>query len=93
MGCDGTLEYLFLLYLGVVFIEVQVMVVFYPNWVGIGSCIRWRLHLFRYGAGTRALLPQLLKKDARGRPSADIILRNPLIKDRIRRFLTEEQVL
>jgi len=50
------------------------------------------LHPFRYSAGIRALLPQLLKKEAQARPSTNVILQNPLIKNRIRRLLTEEQV-
>ena len=46
----------------------------------------------RYSSGVRSLIAQLLKKDPHARPSTGAVLRRPLIKDKIGRFLSETQV-
>lgn len=46
----------------------------------------------RYSSGVRSLIAQLLKKDPHARPSTGAVLRRPLIKDKIGRFLSEAQV-
>eukprot|EP00903_Cladosiphon_okamuranus_P008755 g8387.t1 len=46
----------------------------------------------RYSSGMRNLIAQLLKKDPHARPSTGAILRRPLIKDKIGRFLSEAQI-
>ena len=45
----------------------------------------------RYSSGMRILIQQLLKKDPHARPSTGAVLRQPLIKDKIGRFLSEAQ--
>lgn len=47
--------------------------------------------MYRYSSGMRTLLRQLLKKDHHARPSTGSVLRQPLIKDKIGRFLSEAQ--
>lgn len=46
----------------------------------------------RYSSGVRNLVAQLLKKDPSKRPSTGAVLRRPLLKDKIGRFLSEAQV-
>eukprot|EP00752_Nemacystus_decipiens_P006484 g5838.t1 len=46
----------------------------------------------RYSSGVRSLIAQLLKKDPHARPSTGAVLRRPLIKDKIGRFLSEAQI-
>ncbi|CAM9539243.1 unnamed protein product [Phaeothamnion confervicola] len=46
----------------------------------------------RYSAALRALIGEMLSKDPRGRPSANAILRRPLVRDMIGRFLNAAQV-
>ncbi|CAN0092219.1 unnamed protein product [Scytosiphon promiscuus] len=45
----------------------------------------------RYSSGVRSLVAQLLKKDPHARPSTGGVLRRPLIKSKIGRFLSEAQ--
>lgn len=50
-----------------------------------------RLAVFRYSSGMRTLIRQLLKKDHHARPSTGAVLRQPLIKGKIGRFLSDAQ--
>ncbi|CAM9738736.1 unnamed protein product, partial [Ectocarpus fasciculatus] len=47
----------------------------------------------RYSSGVRSLVAQLLKKDPHARPSTGAVLRRPLMKDKIGRFLSKAQVI
>ncbi|CAB1108472.1 unnamed protein product [Ectocarpus sp. CCAP 1310/34] len=46
-----------------------------------------------YSSGVRSLVAQLLKKDPHARPSTGAVLRRPLMKDKIGRFLNKAQAI
>lgn len=48
--------------------------------------------IIRYSSGLRTLVSQLLRKGPRSRPTTGAVLRLPLIKEKIGRFLNEAQV-